>query len=498
MNQKGSITIFLSLMLTVMISLICTSILSVKVSACRMQLANAADQAMFSLFAQYDRDLLEKYDVFFVDGSCGTQELRLGKCYGRLTDSMSYLLNPNKGSLLGGRNLFSLKEAGGSITGYTLATDSAGAPFAAQAIEYMKQTAGIQGIRLLKERISGNAETVKGQEASGREAENMDYEERIRQLQEQSDAAKKTAAEAADSGNGSSTPAPAAVPADFKNPMGEFIRVKTTSILNLVCRNVSSVSGKQVSASEMLSGRSRESGMGIIDVSESAKDAGNSLWFDEYILKHYGTYRKPTEKSGLSYQAEYMIAGKNNDAANLEGVVNRLLLTREGINMLLIMSTASLRMQAESTADGIAAMLLIPEAAPAIETIIVAGWAFCESLIDVRGLLDGDRIPLIKKAGEWQLALSDVPGFSSNMDRFRRRASDGMNYDDYLRIFLYLTSADSRVSRAMDMTESTLREMGRTGFRMDCCFDSLTVEMKARAEGRKIFTTEKMMCYRKM
>ena len=48
------------------------------------------------------------------------------------------------------------------------------------------------------------------------------------------------------------------------------------------------------------------------------------------------------------------------------------------------------------------------------------------------------------------------------------------------------------------MTESTIRESGRVNFRLDCCFDSLTVEMKAEAEGRKVFTTEKTMCYRKI
>ncbi|MCI1727021.1 MAG: DUF5702 domain-containing protein [Lachnospiraceae bacterium] len=491
MNRKGSITIYLSLMLTVMISLICTSILSVKVSACRMQLANAADQAMFSLFAQYDRDLLDRYDVFFVDGSCGSSQLSLGKCYDRLTDSMSYLLSPDKGNLSGGKNLFSLKEAGGSITGYTLATDCAGAAFAAQAIDYMTQTAGIQGIRLLKDEFGKNASIVQQQETEGGNPDGGNLAADYAELEAQA-AREKTENEAAEKKK------PVEIPPDFKNPMGEIIRVKATSILNLVCQDVSEVSGKQAAASELLSGRQKESGMGVIDVSVSPEDAVNSLWLDEYLLTHYGTYRKPTEKSGLSYQAEYMIAGKDSDTANLENVVSRLLLTREGVNILLIMTNSELRLQAETTAEILAAILLNPEAAPAIQAILTAGWAFCESLIDVRGLLDGDHIPLVKTFQDWQLQLSDVPGFSSRMDSFRRRAAAGTDYEDYLRIFLYLTSAEERVSRAMDMTESTIRESGRGNFRLDCCFDSLTVEMKAEAEGRKVFTTEKTMCYRKI
>ena len=68
--KKASITIYLSLMLVLIVSVISASIVSVKVQAGRSRVANSVDQAMFSLFAQYDRDLLSKYDVFFIDATC--------------------------------------------------------------------------------------------------------------------------------------------------------------------------------------------------------------------------------------------------------------------------------------------------------------------------------------------------------------------------------------------------------------------------------------------
>ena len=71
MVRRASITVFMSLILALILSLITTSITAVKTAAARSELSNAADQAMFSLFAHYDRTLMEKYDVFFVNGSFG-------------------------------------------------------------------------------------------------------------------------------------------------------------------------------------------------------------------------------------------------------------------------------------------------------------------------------------------------------------------------------------------------------------------------------------------
>lgn len=473
MNRKGSITIFLSLLLTIMISLVCTSILSVKVYACRMQLANAVDQGMFSLFARYDRDLLEKYDVFFIDGSCGASGLHLGRCYDRVTDAMSYLLNPEKGNPLGGKSLIHPVFEGGSVTGFTLASDLDGAVFAAQALDYMNETAVIQGVRLLMEKTAYNASVIRGQEKVSEttlktvEAEELPEKETL--------------------------PSP-----DFKNPMPEMIRIKTSSVLKQVCMDPSAVSEKTVKKSELFSGRTKDGGVGVIDVRTSVGEGMNSLLYDEYILQHFGTYRHPEEKSGLSYQTEYVIAGKESDAANLESVAKRLLVLRTAANVLHICRDSTLKAEAEAVAQGAAAILLSPQLAKFFEMAIIGGWAYCESLVDVRGMLDGDRVPLYKTNADWQVQLTDIIGMTGRIDSLRKHSRQGLSYEDYLRVLLALTGSGQKIAGSMDMAESTIRHHDRPSFRLDTCFDSLSVEMKVRAEGRITFTTETTFCYRNM
>lgn len=508
MRCKGSITIFLCLMLTIMISLVTASVYSVRVSACRMQLANVSDQAMFSLFARYDRDLLDKYDVFFIDGGLGAGDLHLEKCVDRLNEAMEPLLAQQG---LFGKNLTNLSIKQTAITAYTLATDATGAAYGAQAVDYMKDTLALQSIGTLMNETRQNATKIDRQERSGENSSKAVSDSSFDQLEEESAQAKAEAAakaeaeEAAreDSGEDDSLqlqeeePAEEIkVPDNFVNPLPEIRKVGRMSILNLVVQDPSLVSGTTVNRDELLSARNKESGIGLVNVKTSVDDSENSLLFNEYILSHFGTYRNPSDLGDLTYQGEYILEGKDSDISNLEGVVTRLLLTRFGTNLALLYSNAALRAQATAAADVIASVMILPQAASIIESLLIFGWAYCESLVDVRGLLDGDKIPLMKTESNWQVQLSDLPTFSSNMDALRTRSTSGMNYEAYLRVFLFLENADTRVSRSMDMVEDTIRSSGRDDFRLDLCFDSMTVSVTALAEGKQSLIAEKKLCYR--
>ncbi len=145
MKKRGSITVYLCLMLLVMISVLGASFVSVRVAAGRMQCANASDQAMFSMFAQYDRDLFDRFDVFFIDGSCGGSGLHADKLRERYRKAADYILHPNQGmAAFLGNNLLRLQTEDCSICGYTLATDVNGSVFASQAVDFMKETLGIR------------------------------------------------------------------------------------------------------------------------------------------------------------------------------------------------------------------------------------------------------------------------------------------------------------------------------------------------------------------
>ena len=75
-RNKGTITVFLSLISMLFLSLFCTMAESVRVQAARFQAAAAFDMGLFSIFGEYDRVLLEEYDLWFLDGSSEEQKIR--------------------------------------------------------------------------------------------------------------------------------------------------------------------------------------------------------------------------------------------------------------------------------------------------------------------------------------------------------------------------------------------------------------------------------------
>lgn len=144
-ERRGSITVFLALIFSLLLSLVCTSIESVRMASARTQILNSMDIGLYSVFGQYDRKLLEDYDLFALDGSVGGGQLNLAKICDILESYMKPVLKQNSQKLI-------LKQSG--LTGYRLLTDDNGEVFYQQIVQYMQETLGSQGVQILLNRMS--------------------------------------------------------------------------------------------------------------------------------------------------------------------------------------------------------------------------------------------------------------------------------------------------------------------------------------------------------
>lgn len=86
---KGSITVFMSLILILLLAILCTTLESARVFGVRSIIATSCDVAGFSLFSQYNNKLLEDYELFLLED---TSDLTI-----QLQDYISYYENPYKG-----------------------------------------------------------------------------------------------------------------------------------------------------------------------------------------------------------------------------------------------------------------------------------------------------------------------------------------------------------------------------------------------------------------
>lgn len=489
MVKRGSITVFLALILSLVTALVCTGIESVRMAAARTQILNGTDIGLYSLFGQFDREMLKDYDLFLLDGSCGEGSLDLASVYDNFSSYMKPVLKQNSQKL---------SVVQGGFSAYRLLTDEGGEPFYNQVVQYMKETLGSQGVSLLLDKMKDRKEKTDQAEQAGQQAENGDiienYDAEMEENNRKNEEALAEAEKNPEGGELEEEDNVTAPPQKVVNPISIIRRIRKMGILELVIPGNKGVSDGQVQAGSLLSRREKQRGMPMYEPEKTDTSYTSQILFQQYLMEKLGNYTAPG-KGGLKYQTEYILGGKTGDIENLKSVARRLLLIREGVNMVHLVSDGTKRAQAAGLAAAIASAFLIPPATGVIEAALLLCWAFGESILDVRELFDGGKVPLIKSAADWQLSLENLAELLNGLDSVRRGSEDGMSYEDYLQVLLLGVSREEKITRAMDMIELCVREKGRKNFRMDSCIVAAEVSVDVKANKRKVFNVTRAYGY---
>ena len=188
----------------------------------------------------------------------------------------------------------------------------------------------------------------------------------------------------------------------------------------------------------------------------------------------------------LDYQIEYLLFGESADSTNLMKTAASICGIRETANLLYLLGSSEKREQVSAMAGMLSAVLLVPEAEPVFEGFLIILWACAESILDTGSLLKGGRVPLLKSDDSWKSDLKSLIRFGEETDEDGEK---GLIYEDYLRIFLYMSDLETITYRLMDIMEMDIRKTaGNQYFRMDACVDYL--ECCVVMEGAAGFTYE--------
>ena len=317
-EMRGSITVFLALILSLLLSLVCTSIESVRMASARTQILNSMDIGLYSVFGQYDKKLLEDYDLFALDGSMGGGQLNLAKICDNLESYMKPVLKQNSQKL-------SLEHSG--LTGYRLLTDNNGEVFYQQIVQYMQETLGSQGVQALLNRMSDREKKTEEANLKASQAEtggSIDrYDSEMNQASQKSQQAAEEAAKKQQQENASSDqqfgsgdtqttqPAPAQQN-PVNNPITVIKRVMKMGVLELVLPSGCEVSTRTISKNTLVSGRQLQQGMEMPDGVIADNSYTSQVLFQQYLMNHLGNYMD-SSKEGLAYQMEYIFAGKDEE-----------------------------------------------------------------------------------------------------------------------------------------------------------------------------------------
>lgn len=455
-KTEGYLTIYVTLSMTVLLSLCLTLIDGARRNAFRMEAEIMTEIGMDSILAEYHRELLEQYNLFFIDTSYGSKQPSLDLVNSHLTNYLQK--NSGKSDVfleqLFYRDFLGIQLESSRITRTAVATDNGGAVFRQQAIDAVKQDVGLKALEELKDWL----DTVEGYGLDNREVQ--EEKKAVDGQIQQYDGALKEVEE------------DEWVTVRVENPTIRLEEKRKTGILNLVIKDVNELSGAGVDLSELISSRRGHGLMnkGNMNISDPVDGITDRFLFMEYVMKYGSHYGAEKEKGLLKYQMEYLIAGKTSDIENLKGVVHRISAMREAANAVYLLNDEAKCGEAELLAGALASAMLVPEIAPLLKVSLLLGWAYAESLYDVEQLLNGGRIPLIKDEGSWHYGINCLLEEQSHNDNVV--SGNGLAYEDYLRILLALTGLETVTFRFMDIVEMDIRQTpGNSFFRIDGCID---------------------------
>lgn len=482
-ERKGSITVFLSLTCILFLALICTVIESARVQGAKAQTANIIGMGNLSLLSEFETELLERYEVFAVDGAYGSGKFQIKNVKEHLENFLSLNTTPKAEGLSSlCFDPWNLELTKTSIDEYALLTDQKGEAFYQQAVSFMKQNIGLIAVEELMEYKNAVSEIRESQKTyENRQKEN---EEALAGLEDEKQQKIENLESEASSDvivEGSTAVAPVE---ETKNPLKEIAKLRKKSILELVAGD-KTISDKKITLRKLPSRGGLRKGTMKIEKTQSGVTA--NLLFQEYLMRYFSCFTETQKDTVLDYQVEYFLGGKKSDKENLKYVINRLLLLREGMNYLYCVSNPQISSQANGLAASLTGFLGIPALTAATGQAIMLAWAYGESLIDMRILLDGGKVPLNKTSSSWQLSVENLGQLADILKNGAAETDqDGMSYSGYLRVLLYMGNLSSQKMRALDMIQLELQKNGGLpNFEAQNCV--VAVKTSAKWKCRSVF-----------
>ena len=184
----------------------------------------------------------------------------------------------------------------------------------------------------------------------------------------------------------------------------------------------------------------------------TGRNLAERLLINEYIGTYFADFTDDI-KTPLSYELEYILNGKDSDRENLENTVAALLAIREGLNYMHIISDADKMQRAGELAEVISGVICLPEITFLIKFLIIAVWALVESAIDIKCLLSGGKVPIIKTKDDWKADLDTIFEVLENRALGNKDSERGINYEGYLKMLLYIEDPVKRNFRMMDIMQ---------------------------------------------
>lgn len=457
---KGYITIYLSLVLTIMLSLILTLIEGIRLQTIRFQAECVTDIGLNSIFAEYSREVLNQYGLLFIDSAYGYEPSDTDRTKSHLLQYMNMNFTPpGRAAITNYKDLTAVHADNARFLQCAYASDEGGDVLAYQIMRYMEEKTGLSYVkRLLPNEAYVSENEQQSKEYDGQWQENKGI---IDGILENLNASRKEDED----------------PIGIDNPADYVEGYKGHSILDYAVREGQQVSRAGVNTNAYISHRESQRGSGLFAEQRVPDGMIQRQVLREYLFEKCGYYQHEKEEGRLQYQIEYLLYGQESDYENLKKTAERILAVRYPVNVTCLLSDGGKMAEAEELAFIVTSSILHPELTEAVKMSIIFAWAYAESIQDIRILFDGNKVPKVKTGDSFNIELSELLNFASHLSEYHS-VSEGMEYRDFLEIFLFMNDETRTRFRFMDIVEMDIRKtQGNQYFAMDHCIYQVEAEI---------------------
>lgn len=199
-------------------------------------------------------------------------------------------------------------------------------------------------------------------------------------------------------------------------------------------------------------------------IEDIALDITNEIIFSLYITDTFESFSDNDGKGLLDYEQEYIIFGERKDSANLIKAIGAIAQIRLAANNAHIFTSSAKKSEAKALSMALVGATGVLPLIKAVEYVILFAWAVGETVIDLKLLLNGDKVVFNKQETDWRLSLDNL--LSGNLDMTGAQNERGLTYSRYLACVLMLRDSQKKAYRSMSVVEMNMRAAGVNNFKL--------------------------------
>ena len=203
-------------------------------------------------------------------------------------------------------------------------------------------------------------------------------------------------------------------------------------------------------------------------------EATDTVLFHSYLATHFQSFLEEDGRGALSYEQEYLIAGKETDKENLSSVALRICAIRTILHFISLYTDSTRKAPVEQAALAACGIIGLPALKSIVVFLLLFVWALEEAMIDTAAYLLGKRLLLYpgKKGGS--LSFPEILKFSKTFVLEKAKKKEEVKglvfgYNEFLHLFLFLTPKEDKKYRAADLIQENLRTTHHSSFRLNRC-----------------------------